>query len=349
MVRVEQPAIRRDDAVAVGVGVVAGGDREFVLARDQAGHRVRRRAIHPDLAVAVQGHEPERRVDAGIDHGQVQAVLVGDLAPVTDAGAAERVGANPQAGRLDGLKPDNLAQRRHVGTEEVEPSGGIGRQRPGVRHPTHFVESVFQQLVRPVLDLLGDLGASRSAVGRVVLESAIGRRVVRRGDDDAVRPSPLACRLIVNKDRPRHRRGRRVPTALVEQHGDAVGREHFERTRLGGFGQRVGVDAEEQRTVDPGPGPVLADRLGGGEDVVGVERRGERRPAMTGGAELDPLGGLGRVGTQFVVSGDQLRDVDQVGRLGWLTRARASHGRYLPREKGVSPQARLGRPSPSAA
>ena len=59
----QQPGARRDHAMAVGVGVVAEGDIEPVAQRDQPGHRERRRGVHPDLAVPVDGHEPERRVD----------------------------------------------------------------------------------------------------------------------------------------------------------------------------------------------------------------------------------------------------------------------------------------------
>ena len=78
VVRVQQPGARRDDAVAVGVGVVAERDVEAVLQRDQARHRVRRRAVHADLAVVVDGHEAERRIDGAVHDGQVEPVALGD-------------------------------------------------------------------------------------------------------------------------------------------------------------------------------------------------------------------------------------------------------------------------------
>ena len=56
-VGVHQPGVRRDDAVPVGVGIVARRDVVLVLVADQAGHGVRRGAVHPDLAVGVEGHE----------------------------------------------------------------------------------------------------------------------------------------------------------------------------------------------------------------------------------------------------------------------------------------------------
>ena len=65
---------------------------------DQRCHRVRRRAVHADLAVPVEGHEPPGRVDLGVHDGQVEVESVGDPGPVVDAGPAERVGADADAG-----------------------------------------------------------------------------------------------------------------------------------------------------------------------------------------------------------------------------------------------------------
>ena len=79
---------------------------------DQRRHRVRRRAVHPDPAVPVQRHEPEGGVDHRVDHGQVQAVPVGDLGPVGDAGAAERVSADPHPGRPDRVQVDHRRAAR---------------------------------------------------------------------------------------------------------------------------------------------------------------------------------------------------------------------------------------------
>src|SRR5207237_34564 len=51
VVRVQEARGGRDDAVAVGVGIVGEGDFEFVFQFYEPGHRVRARAIHADLAV----------------------------------------------------------------------------------------------------------------------------------------------------------------------------------------------------------------------------------------------------------------------------------------------------------
>ena len=186
VVGVHQAGVGRDDAVPVGVGVVAGRDLVVVLAGDQRRHRVRRRAVHPDLAVPVERHEPERRVDVGVDDGQVEPVPVGDLAPVGDARAAQRVGADPHPRLADRVEVDDRGQVVDVGAEEVVRAGGVGGPRALVRDPLDVLEPGGEERVGPVLDPAGHVGVGRAAVGRVVLEPAVVGRVVRRGDDDAV-------------------------------------------------------------------------------------------------------------------------------------------------------------------
>ena len=63
VIRIHQADRRRDDAVAVGVGIVGEGDAELILEADEPGHRVGARAVHADLAVVIDGHEGERRID----------------------------------------------------------------------------------------------------------------------------------------------------------------------------------------------------------------------------------------------------------------------------------------------
>src|SRR3954453_1073582 len=58
----------------------------------------------------------------------------------------------------------------------------------------------------------------------------------------------------------------------VDQHGHVVGGQDLERRGPGRRRERMGVAAHEQRAVVALRRPVLADRLGGGEDVLLVER-----------------------------------------------------------------------------
>ena len=184
VVGVHQPRVRRDDPVAVRVGVVAGGDVVLVALVDERGHGRRGGAVHPDLAVPVQGHEPPGRVDERVDHGQVEVVAVGDLTPVGDAGPTQRVGADPHAGLADAWQVDDVREVVDVRPEEVVRLRV--RAGPAVRHTAHALEAGGDELVRAAGDDLGGVRVGRPAVGRVVLEPAVRGRVVRRRDDDAV-------------------------------------------------------------------------------------------------------------------------------------------------------------------
>ena len=88
----------------------------------------------------------------------------------------------------------------------------------------------------------------------------------------------------------------------------------------------MGVAADEQRAVVPLVAAVVADRLRRREDVRLVERRLQRRAAVAAGAERDLLVDVVGVGLAGVVGGDEVRDVDEIRRLGRLTCPRVVHG-----------------------
>ena len=59
MVRVHQPAVRGDDAVSIGVGIVAGRDLIVVAVGDERRHRIGRAAIHrilPSVSSVMNRH-----------------------------------------------------------------------------------------------------------------------------------------------------------------------------------------------------------------------------------------------------------------------------------------------------
>ena len=188
VVGVHQAGVGGDDAVPVGVGVVAGGDVVLVLAADQRGHRVRRGAVHPDLAVPVQRHEPPGRVDQRVDHGQVEAVPLGDLAPVgrrSRRRAGRRRCARPPRGSLE-VEHRRAGRRRRCPRKSyaagVPP--GPGRTGPAGRSS----RPPRDQLVGAVRDPAGGVGVGRAAVRRVVLEAAVGRAGCATGSPRCRRP-----------------------------------------------------------------------------------------------------------------------------------------------------------------
>lgn len=291
MVGVHQPAGAGDDAVAVMVGVAGEGHVEAVLVLDQPGHGVRRAAVHADLAVPVQAHEAEGRVDHRGQHLQRQAEALGDARPVVHTGAAQRVDSELQARAADGVEVDHPLEPADIGVDEIEALGGGGLERLAVIHALDAIETGDQQRIGALLNPLGHAGVGRAAIGGVVLEAAIARRVVRRRDDDAV-GQPAQAAAVVAEDRVGDRRGRGIARLAagfratgVDARLDAVGRQHFQRRDERRLGQRMGVHAHEQRAVDAFLAAVIADRLGGGEDVPLVEAALERGTAMPGGAE----------------------------------------------------------------
>ena len=74
----------------------------------------------------------------------------------------------------------------------------------------------------------------------------------------------------------------------------------------------MGVAADEQRTGGALRGPVLDDRLRGGQDVRLVERRIQAGPPMPRRPERHLLVDVLRVGHDAVVGGDHLGHVDEV-------------------------------------
>lgn len=202
----------------------------------------------------------------------------------------------------------------------------VGAASADVRQPPYVLHPGRDDLVGPLLDPAGRLGPGRAAVRRVVLESAVARRVVRRSDHYAV-GEPRGTAPVVGEDGVRHRRGGGVAVGGVDQHRHVIGGEHLDRGDPCGLGQRMGVGSEEQRTVRALLRPVLADGLTGRSDVVLVERRGRRRPAVTRGAERHPLVRLGRIGMQRVIRRHQPGHIGQVLLTGLLS---GSFVRHLP-------------------
>ena len=100
--------------MAVVIGVAGESHIEIIFQRNQRSHGVGRRTVHADLAVPIEAHEAERRVDLLVDDGQPQAVAFSDTRPIRDAGAAERIDRQIQARRRERLHIDHGAQLIHI-------------------------------------------------------------------------------------------------------------------------------------------------------------------------------------------------------------------------------------------
>ena len=168
-------------------------------------------------------------------------------------------------------------------------------------------------------------GIGRAAVRGVVLEAAILGRVVGRCDDDPIRETGVAV-PVVGQDRMRNDRGRGVaapgtnPALGIDHYIDIVRGKYLQRAGQSGFGQSVGIDADEQRAGDAGATAVIRDGLTDRQDMVFVEGVIEGGPAMAGGAERDALRWHRRVRLAGEVGCHQTRQVDQLRCIKGLAR-----------------------------
>ena len=179
----------------------------------------------------------------------------------------------------------------------------------------HTAKAGLEEFVRSRFDPAGDGARGRSSVGRVVLEAAVMGRIVRGGDDDAVGQSAFAPAVVCENRMGEHGRGS-VFIALRDHHLDFVGRHHLQRAGQRGHGERVRVDSQEQGAVDALLLAVEADGLADSEDMALVESPVERGAAMAGSAEGHALRRHRRIGAFGIVSRDEIRNVDQRGRVG---------------------------------
>ncbi len=310
VIRRQQPGASGDDSVAIVVGVAGERDVEAVFRRDQRLHRVRRRRVHPHTSIPIERHEPERGVDDRIDDVEVQSIAFGNRRPVMDARASHRIRADMELRAAQHVHVDDARQVADVVVQEIVPVRRRGTPCLVERNALHPFQRPREKVIRPLLDPGRHLLVRRAAAGRVVLEPAAFRRVMRRRDDDAVREARGAA-AVPGQDGVRHGGRRRVFVVARKHDLDAIGGQHLQRAGLRGHGERVRVDTEEQRAVDAPALAVMANGLGDRENVRFVEALVERGPAMSGRAECHCLPGYGGIGRFGVVRGDEPRHVDQ--------------------------------------
>ena len=294
MVGIQEPGRSRDDAVPVRVRVVAERDVEAVLEFDQAGHRIGTGAVHADLAIVIEGHEPEGGVELRIHHRDVQAELLPHRSPIARRRAAEGIDPDLQARRANGFHVNRAGQIPDIGGHEVGLVGRRGLAGYGVRGSFHLLVGAAQERVGPILNPPGHVGIGRTAVRRVVLEAAVLRWIMRRGDDDPV-CLVLVRPAVADQDRVGDDRGRRDAVVALDEDVHAIGREHFQGRALGRWGGGVAVLAHEQRAINALAAAVVADRLRHGQNVSFGERAVERRATVPAGAKAHQLIGVTEV------------------------------------------------------
>src|SRR5438105_9984427 len=86
-----------------------------------------------------------------------------------------------------------------------------------------------QQCICARLNPIRHVAICRSTVRWVVLESAVLRGVMRRGDDDAVSQA-IGAAAVMHQDYPRNRRSRRHAVAALDDRLDGVSCKNLERS-----------------------------------------------------------------------------------------------------------------------
>ena len=258
----------------------------------------------------IHRHERELRVELRIHHREVQFVNGLNWLPIRQRRAAERVHAEFQTGGANGFHVHDIFQILDVRQNKIFLVRGCGLERGGERHALHAGIISAQQFIRAILHPLGHVGVGRAAVGGIVFEPAVGRRIVRRRDDDAVGETGFAT-AIVNNDGARNHRRRRHAVIFLNDGFHAVGREHFERGALCGRGKPVRVLAHLQRAADVLAPAVIANGLRDGENMRLGERAVRRRAAMSAGAEADQLVRVAEIRPPLVIIAFEPRQIHE--------------------------------------
>ena len=290
--------------MTVRIGIVTGRNvvgSVSVLIRShriaKRSHCVGRGAIHTDLSIPVQCHEGPCGVNLGVHNGQFQAVALGNRAPVVHRCSTQRIGANAHTGLANRINIDDLVKLINVVGQVVEAMDAGVIQQVRTQHAINAAPTLFEDFVGALSDPRGRVGVRGSTVRRVVLESAVTRRVVAGGDDDTVgqslprRAQVLGC-TICAEDRHGNRRGRSVGTACVDANINVISGQDLQSSAPCGFAERMSVATNEERAIETLLSSVVNNRLGNRNDVCLIELAIECATAVTGGTKRDPLIGV---------------------------------------------------------
>jgi hypothetical protein len=96
-----------------------------------------------------------------------------------------------------------LRRRRQsfdVRRDKISLARGGGLQRCAAGNPFDRAIAAAQQIVSALLHPIRNIRVGRSALGRIILKPAVGRRVMRRRDHDTVGQTFFFA-LVVNQER----------------------------------------------------------------------------------------------------------------------------------------------------
>ena len=285
-----------DDAVPVGIRVAGKGQVKIAPHLQQAVHGIRGRAVHADLAVLVAGHKAEGGVHLPVHDDKIQTICLGNGLPQRKTRATQRIHAQLEARRGDGLHVEHLGEIFHIGAGKIKLLHQGRRFRLAQMDEPDRAIARLKILVGGFFYPGGNVGFRRAAVGRIVFEAAVTGRIVRRGDDDAVRQAVFPPGIPAQDGMGNGRSGR-IGAVLGDADMDAVGHQHLKGRAKGRLRKRMGIPAEKQGAINAFGRAIIADRLRDGVDVLlieGVEQRGAAMPRSTEGDTLPRYFGVGK-------------------------------------------------------
>ena len=294
----------------IGICVVRERDVIFVLQADQSCHRIRARTVHTDLAVMVHRHEGKCRINHRVCDRNLQSVDGVDRFPVGKRCSSERIHAQLELRAANGFDIHYILQIAHIRQNKIFLVSCSGSKGFFVRSALYIAVAGSHQFIGTILDPGGNVGVGGTAIRRIVFETAICRRIVGRGNDDAI-GEVLFPSTVVNQNCARDYWSRGNTVLLLNNGFHSVGCKHLECGALRRCRQSVRVFAHIQRSANPFSAAIFADRLRDGQDVGLIEGTFQRGPAMAAGAECDQLSWVADIGLALVVLRFQLRYINQ--------------------------------------
>ena len=104
--------------------------------------------------------------------------MVGNRPPVVDSRATERIDPQADLCAANCVHVENVGKIADVAMEIIAPVRGGGVERPCKRYALHAVQAGPEEFIGLRLDPAGGNCVRRAAMGLVILEASILRRIV---------------------------------------------------------------------------------------------------------------------------------------------------------------------------
>ena len=168
----------------------------------------------------IQRHKAECLIHLLIDQLNIQIIKITDAFPVLNPGTTQRIHADFEFRVTDSIHVDHVTERTDVRLNQVHRSNQRAAQGITHRHLFHLRHITGQQHIGTLFDNRGKVSVCRAAGRRVIFDATIFRRVVRRGDHNAV--GFISMVAVVSQDGMRHRRCRGETIIFLNNNADTI-------------------------------------------------------------------------------------------------------------------------------